>query len=315
MSRPKGYAGWKPRDETLQLIANIESILIEYKDNLPLTVRQIFYRLVGAYQYPKDDKAYQRLIEHLIRARRAGMIPFSSIRDDGVMGGGTGFDGPDDFWDAILYTGETYVCDRMGNQEFRFEVWCEAGGMVPQLQRVAFKYAIPVFSTGGFSSVTVTHDIAQRVLQGEKPTYLLHIGDYDPSGQSLYEAMTEDAAKFVSDHVDAGGYDDIEDLYLEPVRVALTPEQIDKYKLETAPPKKSDSRSINWYDETCQAEAMPPDVLAKTLDKAIKSRIDKKLLKKVIEQEAQDREKILDGLYVMPEIDGPERRARRRRTR
>lgn len=56
--------------------------LEEYRAHLPMTARQIFYRLVGAYAYPKDEAGYGRLIEMLNRARRARMIPMESIRDD-----------------------------------------------------------------------------------------------------------------------------------------------------------------------------------------------------------------------------------------
>lgn len=38
----------------------------------------MFYRLVGAFQFPKDEKAYDRLQETLNRAR---MTPINAIRD------------------------------------------------------------------------------------------------------------------------------------------------------------------------------------------------------------------------------------------
>ena len=57
---------------------------MEYEDYLPLTVRQIFYRLVGAYGFEKTERAYERLGNHLVRARRAQIIRFDAIRDDGV---------------------------------------------------------------------------------------------------------------------------------------------------------------------------------------------------------------------------------------
>jgi hypothetical protein len=34
---------------THALIAGVNEILIEYPEHLPLTIRQVFYRLVGAY--------------------------------------------------------------------------------------------------------------------------------------------------------------------------------------------------------------------------------------------------------------------------
>lgn len=300
MGRPKGYADWNPRPETLALVENVNSVLQEYRAHLPLTVRQIFYRLVGAYGYEKTEKAYQRLIEALVRARRAQMIPFKAIRDDGTAGEGPRgiYHGVGNFWDSIRYYAENYERNRLEDQGFRIEVWCEAAGMIPQLERVAFDYTIPVYSTGGFSSVTVTKEIADRVVRGGQNMYFLHIGDYDPSGQSIYEAMSEDARQFVWAHSRS--------VDLIPQRVALTPEQVDEHNLPTAPAKSSDSRSVNWYDETCQAEAMPPDILAQTLRDAIEELVDSTKYNAMLSKEEDDRGKILETLDEIRDEYGTE---------
>jgi hypothetical protein len=39
--------------------------------------------------------------------------------------------------------------------------------------------------------------IAARALGRDAPTILLHVGDLDPSGESIFEAMAADAAAFV----------------------------------------------------------------------------------------------------------------------
>jgi len=67
-TRPRGFASWSPRQETLELLARVNAVLGEYQDHLPLTLRQIFYRLVGAHGYEKTEQAYARLGEHLVRA-------------------------------------------------------------------------------------------------------------------------------------------------------------------------------------------------------------------------------------------------------
>src|SRR5215217_7292099 len=82
--RPKGYAPWKPQKKTRVLMSQVKEILVAYEAELPLTARQIFYRLVGAYGYPKTESAYESLTNHLVRARRAGVIRFEDIRDDGA---------------------------------------------------------------------------------------------------------------------------------------------------------------------------------------------------------------------------------------
>ncbi len=52
-SRPKGFAPYKPREKTRQVLAQVEDVLETYRDYLPLTIRQIFYRLVGNYGFEK----------------------------------------------------------------------------------------------------------------------------------------------------------------------------------------------------------------------------------------------------------------------
>jgi len=93
-TRVRGFAPWSPEKATLALLDQVQGILDEYVDHLPLTIRQIFYRLVGAHDYEKTERAYQRLAEHLNRARRARMIPMDVIRDDG------GVISEPDHWDS-----------------------------------------------------------------------------------------------------------------------------------------------------------------------------------------------------------------------
>lgn len=83
-TRPKGYHPWRPQQKTQIVLAQVEAVLEEYRPHLPLTARQIFYRIVGAYGYPKTEVAYERLCNYLSRARRARIIPFEALRDDGA---------------------------------------------------------------------------------------------------------------------------------------------------------------------------------------------------------------------------------------
>ena len=312
MARPKGYAGWKPQAATEAVIDQVRQVLREYQNYLPLTVRQIFYRLVGQYDYDKAEKAYARLCEYLVRARRAQMIKFEDIRDDGTVHTEyLKYQGVADFWESVRSNAEHYRRDKLANQPVFIELWCEAAGMVPQMERVANPYSIPVYSTGGFSSLTVTHEIAERVLERDKPTVFLHVGDYDPSGESIFEAMTLDAKALAlqrlywrMDRNGAGG-DELERVFpggtlnlrgdlpdglpdLRAIRVALTGEQVDDYNLPTAPPKASDTRSRNWVGDTCQAEAMAPDDLARIVDEAILDHIDQDLLDETNEAEVNE---------------------------
>lgn len=305
MARPKGYASWAPADATVDVLQNVKAVLEEYEDHLPLTVRQIFYRLVGQYGYDKTERAYARLCEYLVRARRAGIVPFDAIRDDGtVEAGGGGYTGEQHFWESVKSAAEHYERDRLRGQPVAIELWCEAAGMVPQLERVAVPYSVPVYSTGGFSSVTVTYEIAQRALDRKRPTAFLHVGDFDPSGESIFDAMTTDALSFLRGDL----YDrtqNEEHLYvnrpvedpelpdLRPQRVALTEGQVYEYDLPTAPPKASDTRSRKWVGETCQLEALPPNDLASIVRQAIRAQLDLALYEATVADEGDERARLI----------------------
>ena len=294
----------------MELIAQVREVLNEYRDYLPVTARQIFYRLVGEYGFEKTEKAYNRLTNHLTRARRAKIISFADMRDDGTIDSiPLTYEGVDSFWEETQERLDAYSRDRLAGQDVRIELWCEAAGMVPQLYRVASPYSIPVYSTGGFSSVTVTHEISQRALKLEQPTVFLHVGDYDPSGESIYTAMSDDAEKFVLQtrlselNKDQATYKELRALdgpQLRAERVALTEEQVDEHSLPTAPPKESDTRTRNWVGETCQLEALPPDALAEIVNTAIQEHIDMDRYREEVAKEEADREEIHKHLTERP---------------
>ena len=161
--RPRGYAAWKPQSKTRVVLGQVEAVLTEYADYLPLTVRQIFYRLVGAHGYEKTELAYGRLCEYLNRARRAEMIAFEDIRDDGVViSARRWFEDEADFWDDTATRIREYERDKQIGQHHHVELWCEAQGMMPQLARVAQVYSVPVYSCGGFASLSAVREIVAR---------------------------------------------------------------------------------------------------------------------------------------------------------
>ena len=289
--RPKGYAAWRPQTKTRLLLDQVDQVLDEYADHLPLTIRQIFYRLVGRHGCPKTELAYARLGEHLVRARRAKLIPFGAIRDDGIMSfSSPWYADPEAFWDDTGRRARHYRRDRQAGQRARMELWCEAAGMAPQLARVADEFSVPVYSTGGFSSLSAVRLIADRALERTTPTTILHLGDFDPSGEAMFAVIAADAAAFLkADRV-------VESLDLVAKRVALTAEQVEAFGLETAPAKPTDSRSRNWTGGTCQLEALAPDALAALVREAITSELDLESYDRQVAYETSDRTELLRAL-------------------
>ena len=162
--------------------------------------------------------------------------------------------------------------------------------MMPQLGRVADDFSVPVYSAGGFVSLSGVRQIVDRALTRTVPTMILHVGDLDPSGASIFDSLAADAAAFM----DADAYVGTQRIVAR--RVALTPEQVAAHELPTAPPKASDSRSKRWRGGTCQLEALPPDLLATIVADAISSELDSERYRAEIEREVVDRRALLRAL-------------------
>jgi hypothetical protein len=225
-------------------------VLDEYHDQLPLTLRQIFYRLVGAYEYEKTERAYKRLAEAMNKARRAQLISMDDIRDDGFTRELTPyFDDVDDFFNTVREWANNFRLDRQRGQERRLVIWAEASGMVPQLVSVADPFGIEVMSSGGFDSLTDKHRMGKR--WRDQSITVLHLGDHDPSGVHVFSCLDEDIEAFAASY---GGD-------VEFVRIAVTPEQARLYGLPSAPPKATDNRRFDG-DETWQCEARAPSATA-----------------------------------------------------
>jgi len=283
-TRVRGFAPWSPTAESLALVEQVRTVLATFRAHLPVTIRQVFYRLVSTVGFPKTEEGYDRLCEILNRARRSGLISWDDIRDDGfTRREPTSWSSPADWAEAVLDSARRYRLDRQSDQERRLVVWCEAGGMVPQLVRVAGDYSVPVFSSGGFDSVTAKHDVAVELAALGDAT-VLHLGDLDPSGVHMFGSLDEDVRSFL-DGLGAGGR-------VEFVRLAVTAEQVDELDLPTSPPKTSDRRSFSG--DTVQCEAIPPDELARILRAAIVERLDGDTLETVLDRETGERDRLVE---------------------
>lgn len=281
-----GYTDWSPQSKTRYWLQCVNEILQQYQEYLPLTIRQIFYRLVASYEYDKTEQAYSRLINYLGRARRARMIPFGSVRDDGAMARGPhSYANVDAYLEMVREEAETFTLQRQDNQPGRVEVWCEAGGMVPLLADAIAEYGVNVYSGGGFNSLTTVRNTAGRIANDERKTIAISFGDYDPSGESIFDSFRQDVERFVAQLT--GTWDRV-----EFKRVALTEEQVDDMGIPTAPPKSTDSRSANWIGDTAQLEAIPPDELAQLAVDSVLPHIDMKVLKADKRREERIRDKL-----------------------
>jgi len=280
-TRVRGNAPWEPKPATLEIVKRVIEIIAEY--DMALTIRQIFYRLVGKYLYEKTEQAYDRLCEYLNRARRAGLIDWDAIRDDGdVVPLIPGFDSPDDFWGTVELWAEDYFVTP--DSDIYVEIWVEAAGMVPQMKAVADPFGVRVIAGGGFSSSTARRNTARRlhVMANTKRVVVLLIGDFDPSGGSIMDCLAEDIVGFGATDVDF-------------VRLAVTEEQARQYNLPSAPQKSTDLRGEHM-SEKWQAEALDPPILRSIVEEKLIDLIGQDALDDAEERTKKEKAQILTQL-------------------
>jgi hypothetical protein len=289
--RPKGFAPWKPQKKTETLLGDVEQVLEEYRSYLPMTVRQVFYRLVGL-GYAKSESFYNKVQDACNRGRRSGRISFSHIRDDGVSrhageNPSSCYESPLEYYETYEEIGNYYKRSWHADQPAYVAILCEASGMVPMVARAVRDYRVPVASSSGFDSLTVKHDLFTDALEryrsfGQR-TVLLHLGDHDPSGWWIHKSMAEDLGAFCTGHPNAP--DDLIDLR----RTALTPRQIRELGIEPDVKQPTGDHAKEFVDRglapSAQLEAIPPDTLSELVRHAVESTLDLEVL-----EESRDRE-------------------------
>lgn len=286
--RPKGFVSWKPQQGTQVIMQQVQEVLAQYREHWPLTIRQIFYRLVGVYGYDKTELAYSRLCEYMSRARRSRMIPMEAIRDDGTTRtDGEGWYDKGHFIRTIVQEAQNYERNKQERQATRIMMLVEAAGMLPQIVRAVGLYGIPVISSSGFDSLTMKYELAKDIIDDGRPTVVFHIGDLDPSGVCIFDSIQADVEAFVGN-----------DQELLFKRVALTPEQVILCDLPTSPPKDRDKRG-EGMTETCQAEALPPDTLAAIAKEAVLQYYNLEQYVEDVLAEQQERDYLVEKLKTL----------------
>lgn len=288
-----GLTPYRPYGKRQRLLDHVKEVLETYASLLPLTVRQIYYRLVATHEeYPKEQKFYKGLVETLALARRGGLIDWDAIRDDGVRTEhcGTGYNGLEGFRSYMARYAQGYTRNKFAGQPRQVFVLCEAAGMVPQLVRACGDYPVTIKSSGGMDSVTAKYDLARECV--DQDSVVLHVGDYDPTGLSIYHQLALDVPAMIRDYCHAN---------LEPmpsyecVRVTILEEHVRQFGLLTGRTKEKDDAK-RWYPGiggdpslTCEAEALPPDTLIDLVRNAVAAQIDHEAFQEAAAKEEAER--------------------------
>ena len=234
--------------KTLALIDQVNDILAQYDG--PLTLRQIYYRLVAARVIDNVEKQYKRLSKVLTNARLEGLVDDTRIVDR--VRAPLRVSCWADLGAFLRAVRESYRREKWTSQRFSVEVWCEKDAVAGVLEPITEEYEVTLYPCRGYNSYSALKEAAERIAETEQPTVVLYLGDFDPSGQDMPRDIRDRLAQ------DFGAAFDLE-------VIALTREQIDEHDLPPALAKRSDSRAAAFIaehgDMSVELDALPPDVL------------------------------------------------------
>jgi hypothetical protein len=129
-----------------EVLDAIQSILAGEEGQI--TIRHLFYRLVGLGIIPKTEQAYKSLCGHLSKWRRSDDIAWSAFSDSTRWH--IRQETFDDMEDALRNTAETYRRNLWSAQPYYLEVWVEKDAMAGIVSATASSFRVPVFVCRGF---------------------------------------------------------------------------------------------------------------------------------------------------------------------
>jgi len=275
-------------DETKVIVAKAYEIL---ESENPMTLRQLFYRLVSVRALENLQADYQRLSRIMTDAREREEIPFEWMVDRSRPVYETNaFTNPAAYAETVK---RAYRRDYWQDQPWHVEVWAEKDAILGSIQPVTDEYGITVRVGRGFLSTTRVHEIAERFRGIEKPIQVFYLGDHDPSGICI----ERDAARRVREQMLPAEVADLEFEMFKIERLAIHPEDIGDFDLPPLRIKTSDSRAKEFTrqhgSECVELDALPPSELRDRLTNAIQERIDRPRWDRAVIVEAAERESII----------------------
>jgi len=207
-----------------------------------LTVRQLYYILISRFKYPATRAFYKRLDRYLTKIRRVNPALNAKFIDPTRQ-----FVVP-----PLRYP--------------RIEIWVEKDSIRNFIGRLAVKNRLGIQVLRGFASLSTYRRALDRARK-RGVTMVLYIGDFDPSG-----LLIEKVAQEEMDHKRAITFH----------RLAITMEQIKRFKPPSRPVNLKDSRAkeyIEKYGDRCwEVESIRPRTLYKLIEKGLRENVPKEFL-------------------------------------
>jgi len=261
---------WSWTKFQLDKLDKVKVILDELKEYKPLTLRQVYYQLVGKGFINNTKSEYNGLSKLLKWSRLDNRISWNDIEDRvRVYNDLSGWYDKSHFLNSnINWWFNSYSRNLWQSQNKYIEVWIEKDALSSIFSKVCEGYGVSVVVCRGFSSVSFLHDFKVRLdTQKTKEAVMLYFGDFDPSGNEMLEAMKTT----LKTEFNING--------IQFKRIALQKDDIFTYNLPHNPDalKKTDTRAKKHLEAygaiAVELDALRPDVLEKKIQDAIENEI------------------------------------------
>ena len=276
-----------------------------------ITLRQLYYRLVSRLLIPNTINSYKRLSRIMVKAREDGDVPINCLEDRSrrVLGkGDLGYNSAEEYLKKKITTlqdsWKSFTMPMWDDQPKNVMISLEKDALSRLVSREANRFSVRTFPTRGYPSFSFVQEMSRYITNqlGGKPTVVLYFGDFDPSGVDIERDLSERLEKYGA-----------KDFTVQ--RIALTVDQIKRYRLPPMPVKMSDARADSFLEEhgdrAVELDALDPNLLQTTVRKAVVKNINMRKwnarvrkteeLQRWIRDKLDDIEKALDS-----EIDGLE---------
>ena len=276
------------------MLEAVGKVLTDLRDFHPLSARQIHYALLNDPPlrhaskpdsvYRNDSASYKSLLDLLTRARLAGLVPMGQVADETrpVATWNVHGDVQDYIGDELGIFLRTYRRDLLASQPNHIELVAEKNTVAPVVLPVAQEYCIPTTIGRGYCSLPPRAAMADRYHRSGKEAFiLLVVSDFDPDGEEIAHSLARSLR------------DDFGVEQIEPVKVALTAEQVERFGLHTDAEAKKGSAHYRKFTQrygkgVYELEALSPGQLQYLVRRSIQSVLDMAAFRREQDQERQD---------------------------
>ncbi len=210
----------------------------------PMTVRQVFYQATVHGIVEKAETGYAKVQTDLVAMRRSGAIPYSWLADNTRWQRK-----PQTFSSieqALRDTARFYRKSLWDTAGCYVEVWLEKDALAGVVMPVTDEYDVPLMVARGYASLSFLAGAADYIRELALPTYIYHLGDFDPSGVDAGRKIEVTLRELAPDAT----------IYFQ--RIAVTPGQIAAWELPTRPTKQTDSRAKGFGEVSVELDAIEP---------------------------------------------------------